>query len=300
MEQRDTIGTESETRRGTRPFHAQFEALRPQLLSYLYRLTANRPDAEDLAQDTFLRASRAYAGFSGRSSLKTWVFAIATNLVRDHHRAQRRWREDTQDLCRSTTQASPEKVRRMRELVEASPSHRYDFSEHISYCFTCIGKTLHVDQVVVLMLKDVYGFTIRETVEITGLTEGVVKHTLAASRKTMAEIFDRRCSLINKEGTCYQCSEMNGFFNAKHTERMQEVWLRMTEEAENGAANDHLLRLRLELVRSIDPLHAPGVDLHAYLLHLMDEESRRNPQEVTADPGLQTPRRVESTAPRLQ
>jgi|GEM_PF-4788082 len=94
----------------TEEFQAQFLLLQAKLKSYLFRLTASRQDAEDLAQETYLKAAKNLAGFAGKSSLKTWVFAIATNLARDNFKAQRRWREDTQDRCREATQAAPEKV----------------------------------------------------------------------------------------------------------------------------------------------------------------------------------------------
>jgi hypothetical protein len=99
-------------------FQTQFLLLQAKLKSYLFRLTASRQDADDLAQDTYLKAASNLAGFAGKSTLKTWLFTIATNLARDHSKAQCRWREDTQDRCREDTRASPQKVARMRaELV---------------------------------------------------------------------------------------------------------------------------------------------------------------------------------------
>jgi RNA polymerase sigma-70 factor (ECF subfamily) len=114
------------------------------LTSYLFRLTTNRQDAEDLVQDTYLKAIRNLSGFAGNAGLKTWVFSIATNLPRDHHRTRKRWYEDTQDRCREATQAAPEKVAEMRRRVNNSPADQYEFREHISYCFTCLTKTLSI------------------------------------------------------------------------------------------------------------------------------------------------------------
>ena len=81
-------------------FETEFLTIRDALTSYLFRLTASRQDAEDLVQDTYIKARRNVPGFKGKSSIKTWIFSIATNLARDHHRAQKRWQEDTQDRCR--------------------------------------------------------------------------------------------------------------------------------------------------------------------------------------------------------
>ncbi len=60
-----------------------FLALHGQLKSYLYRLSANREDAEDLLQDTYIRVKQKMDTFERKSSFKTWVFTIATNLAKD-------------------------------------------------------------------------------------------------------------------------------------------------------------------------------------------------------------------------
>jgi len=252
-------------------FQKQFLLIHAKLKSYLFRITANKRDAEDLAQDTYVKAIKNLPGFSGKATLKTWVFTIATNLAKDNFRARRRWREDTQDRCRENTQASPVKVAKMRDIVNHSPAEKYEFKEHIDYCFTCIAKTLETEQQLALILKEVCDFKISEIMEILDLSEGKVKHALAEARNTMSDIFDRRCELVNKNGACYQCSEINGFVNPKQAAREKLMQIKMYSEAQNGASKDRLLDLRAELVKSIDPLAAPGAELHAYLLERMVE-----------------------------
>jgi RNA polymerase sigma-70 factor (ECF subfamily) len=64
--------------------------LRRELVAYCYRMTGSADEAEDLAQETLLRAWRSYGTFEGRSSLRTWLYRIATNVClgaierRDH------------------------------------------------------------------------------------------------------------------------------------------------------------------------------------------------------------------------
>jgi RNA polymerase sigma-70 factor (ECF subfamily) len=254
-------------------FKRQFLLLDSRLKSYLFRLTANRHDAEDLAQESYLKALQNLTSFAGKSTLKTWIFTIATNLAKDNFKTKQRWGEDIQDRCRETTKATPQKVDKMRLLADNSPAEKYEFKEHIDYCFTCIAKTLEIEQQLALILKEVYDFKVAEIMEILAFTEGQVKYALTQARQTMSDIFDRRCELVNKNGACYQCSEINDFINPKQKAREKLMQLKLYREAQNGADKQRLFDLRAELVRSVDPLAAPGVELHAFLLELMPEHA---------------------------
>ena len=60
-------------------FLADAQRYRRELLAHCYRMTGSLHDAEDLVQETFLRAWRAYDRFEGKSSVRTWLHRIATN-----------------------------------------------------------------------------------------------------------------------------------------------------------------------------------------------------------------------------
>jgi RNA polymerase sigma-70 factor (ECF subfamily) len=73
-------------------FEAVVATHHAEIRRYLLRITARASDADDLSQETFLRAFRAYRGLAEGANVRAWLFTIATNLGRNHFRAQTRRR----------------------------------------------------------------------------------------------------------------------------------------------------------------------------------------------------------------
>jgi RNA polymerase sigma-70 factor (ECF subfamily) len=67
-------------------FSQEFEQSRRHLKSYILRITASVADTDDIVQDTYLKAVEKLDTFKGDSSLKTWLFSIASNLAKDNQR----------------------------------------------------------------------------------------------------------------------------------------------------------------------------------------------------------------------
>jgi len=75
-----------------RTFEALMSDHHAEIYRYVLRVTRRRQDADDLSQETFLRAFRAHRTLPPDANSRAWLFAIATNLTRNHFRSQKRRR----------------------------------------------------------------------------------------------------------------------------------------------------------------------------------------------------------------
>lgn len=246
-------------------FQSLFAEFQPKLKSYLYRLLTDRNDTDDLTHDTFVKAFDKISTFKGNSAFKTWVFQIATNLAYDFLKKKKRWLPNAQDQAKSLAM-STEYIQQLFVMTnQTSNRARYEVKEHIDFCFTCISKTLTLEEQIAIILKDIYSFSRTEIADILGKTEGVVKHLLFNGRKTMIEIFDNRCALINKNGACHQCTELAGIYNPKQTKQEELMKIKMVKSSEKEP-KEKLYQLRADLVAAIDPLNSEGADMQDIIM----------------------------------
>lgn len=246
-------------------FTREFENIRPQLKSYILRITASEEDTVDIVQDTFMKAAQKLDTFRGDSSVKTWGFAIASNLAKDNLRAQKRWPETVTDICREKALANPDYFPEIAQIMSASPQAQFEIKEHIVFCLTCIAKSLPLEQQICLLLKEIYDFRVAEIAGILQVTEAMVKYYLHTARSKMVHIYEGRCALINKEGICHQCSELNGIFNPKQNFEVEKNKIEFAKKA-NDPDREHLLDLRFRIMKEIDPFNAQGSALQLHHL----------------------------------
>jgi RNA polymerase sigma-70 factor, ECF subfamily len=244
---------------------AQFPTFQLELKSFLLRITASVQDAEDIVQETYIKAHSRIDTFRGESSLKTWVFSIAANLARDLLRSKKQWPENVTDICKDAALSNRQFFQEAMHIRQTSPQGNFEIKEHIAFCFTCVSKSLPLEGHLVLLLKEVYGFKVKEIGQILHLSEAMVKYHLHVSRSKMIEIFDHRCSLINKQGICYQCTELNGIFNPKQKAQEELVKNEMAREAENKN-NEELFDLRMKILQELDPFESGAAELQLHHL----------------------------------
>ncbi|WCL49629.1 RNA polymerase sigma factor [Leptospira sp. GIMC2001] len=246
-------------------FQELFSEFQGQLKSFLYRLTTDRNDAEDYTHETFIKAFEKLSTFRGESSLKTWVFQIATNLVYNELKRRKQWTADVSEKAKNIVLSNKAVYDSIVKVHNSSISASYEIKEHIDTCFTCISKNLIIEKQIVILLKDVYDFAIHDICSVLNKSEGSIKYLLQDSRKTMTDIFDNRCSLVNKNGVCHQCSELNGWFNPKQDQQESIVKLELVDKS-SRLKKEQLYKLRTKLIKAIDPLRTKGNELQAILL----------------------------------
>ncbi len=235
----------------------EFETFRGELKSFILRMTASVQDAEDIVQETYIKAHSKIHTFRGESSLKTWIFTIASNLAKDLLKSKKLWPENVTDICKEAALNNSQFFQEALHIRETSPQGKFEIKEHIAFCFTCVSKSLPLEQHLALLLKEVYGFKVKEIARIIDQTDAMVKYYLHVARSKMIEVFDNRCSLINKQGVCYQCTELNGIYNPKQKEQEELAKIEMVKDSENKS-KEELFDLRLKILQELDPFELGG------------------------------------------
>lgn len=147
-----------------------------QVYTQALRLVGDRQDAEDVAQDAFVRAFRGLSSFRGDSQFETWLYRIVANAAMSHLRRRRRFGElllEEADEDRTLELPAPARV--ADEAVER---------DALAQALDALPLSLRS----VVVLKDVYGFSCQEIGELVGTTEGAVKVRLHRARRRLKDL----------------------------------------------------------------------------------------------------------------
>lgn len=190
-----------------------FHQSRPELLSYATRLTARHEVAEELVQEAAVRLLADSSRLpDDPAQLRAWLFRVVSNLAIDYLRRHSTWREVVLIDVRARAEADEHFVKYSSSL-RGSPEVAALAREHLAVCFSCTSRNLPPEQSAALILKEVHAFSIRETADMLDATPIQVKNWLQQARRTMHERYAATCALVNKQGVCHQCIELDGFFN---------------------------------------------------------------------------------------
>ncbi|MRG96265.1 sigma-70 family RNA polymerase sigma factor [Polyangium spumosum] len=214
----------------------QLEEHRAALTGHCYRMLGSVTEAEDAVQETMLRAFRSLGQFDGRSSLRTWLYRIATNVCLDAlSDRSRRIRPmevgpvGTVDDSLTTLPASSwvEPIPDTMALPEdASPSELVSLRQSIRLAFVAALQHLPPKQRAVLLLTEVLGWAAAEVAESLGTSVAAVNSALQRARATLSArdlsepraLADGQSALLERYVQAFERYDMDAFAALLHEE----------------------------------------------------------------------------------
>lgn len=183
-------------------FLADAQRYRRELLAHCYRMTGSLHDAEDLVQETYLRAWKAYKGFEGKSSVRTWLYRIATNTCLTALEGRNR-RPLPSGLGQPASDPlgelhEPHEIRWLEPLPDptgtdpSDPSAIVESRESVRLAFIAALQHLPARQRAVLVLREVLQWRAAEVAEATGVSTAAVNSLLQRARAQLDEVAPTR------------------------------------------------------------------------------------------------------------
>jgi RNA polymerase sigma-70 factor (ECF subfamily) len=180
-------------------FASVFDEYQRPIYNYLLRMTLNQVEAEDLTQETFVRAHRSLPGFRGEASLSTWIYRIATNVSTDHFR-----RRSTQQAKAALSLDAESEREWLGDGASSSPQQLAAQSE-MSDCVQRFIARLPADYRTALVLHDLQGLKNREIADVLDVSLSTVKIRLHRARKKLREALDTGCDFGHDERNVFVC-----------------------------------------------------------------------------------------------
>ena len=153
------------------------------------RLTGNPADAEDLAQESLLRALRSLSSFRGDSASATWMYRITVNTWKNRVRSEKRrklWQMLPLHLFTGGSEGEEARETRLPAADEPEPDAGLQTEETAAVVQKAL-LTLDEESRAVVILRDIEGLSYHEIAEALSLPEGTVKSRLSRARSALKE-----------------------------------------------------------------------------------------------------------------
>jgi RNA polymerase sigma-70 factor, ECF subfamily len=219
-------------------FQRLAEPYRRELLLHCYRMLGSLDDAEDLVQETFLRAWRGFDRFEGRASVRTWLYRIATNAclnaLASRSSARRVLPESTGPPAAAPPAGGPATEvawldpfpdSALEGIADAAPGPdaRYEMHEAVQLAFVAAIQHLPPRQRAALLLHDVLRWSAAETARLLDGTVASVNSAVQRARATLERQFptgrpsaqpapdDRQRALLDRYVRAWEGADLDGF-----------------------------------------------------------------------------------------
>ena len=159
------------------------------ILNFTYRMLGDAGDAEDVAQEVFLKAYRAISGFDGKSSFSTWIYKIASNTAMDELRKRKRRGADKNISLYSEDEDGEFEIPISDEADAPYTSLRK------KEVWRAIEK-LNDEYKTVIVLRDIQNISYEEITKVTGLSLGTVKSRISRGRLILRKILEKNRELF--------------------------------------------------------------------------------------------------------
>jgi len=166
-------------------FIALAERHRPELRVHCYRMLGSLHDAEDVVQETFLKAWHKRDSFEGRSSLRAWLYAIATHGCLDFIAAKRSALPPPEEI--PWLEPFPDRLLEPAAPRDAEPDAVVIARETMELAYLVAIQFLPPTQRAVLILRDVLDWSAKDTAELLDLSVASVNSALQRGRETVRE-----------------------------------------------------------------------------------------------------------------
>ncbi len=181
-------------------FEDIYESFHRKIVRYLTRLVGET-EAEDLAQETFVKVGQALDGFRGEALLQTWIYKIATNTALDRLRSPSA-RETSHEPAVIESIVTIEQIEPGRRLPTVE---QQAIREEMSSCVREVVCQLPDDYRTAVVLSDLEGFKDSEIAEVLGLTLSAAKIRLHRARARLKEELSSRCIFYRNEENELAC-----------------------------------------------------------------------------------------------
>lgn len=179
-------------------FTALVEPYRKPLLVHCYRMSGSLDDAEDLVQETFLRAWGKLKSFDGSGSFRNWLYVIATRLWLDEVRKRKKQILLPLDGDPADPDSPPQPPISPASWldplpdswlsgIDPSPEFSYERRESISFAFVVALQKLNARQRVVLILREVFNWSAEDVADSLDLTVDSINNLLYRARKNLEQ-----------------------------------------------------------------------------------------------------------------